>query len=206
MKLHFHLLTVILLHLVRGIEILELNHACGACIQKSPRFYYSCYKCFDNPDTIEFCGYTVNNLLQCPRANEKSSYCLNAYINDALIGTFGSNHYQMERGDTCMIIIKNGVEKEDNQVGFWKIWKDQADLHFFLAESMDSTDDNTLTKITHPGDVVKIPKGDTHYLFVVNESLKKRSFNLNFAGADTLSLQLKLLFISLSLIYFQSSI
>ena len=54
----------------------------------------------------------------------------------------------MERGDACMIIIKNGVEAEDNKVGFWKIWKDQADLHFFLAEAMDSTNDNTLKKIS----------------------------------------------------------
>jgi len=73
---HFSIsLLCLLLHFTinnnfaEGLEIRELNFACSTCIQKSPRFWYSCSTCYDNKDEVSYCGYTINNMLECPRAN-----------------------------------------------------------------------------------------------------------------------------------------
>lgn len=92
----------------------------------------------------------------------------------------------MQPGDSCMIIIRNGVVSPENQKGFWKIWKDQKDLQFFMAPAINSTDDNELDKISNPGQVEEIERGDTKYLFVTNPTLKTKSFKLNYAGSPNL--------------------
>ena len=51
-----------------------------------------------------------------------------------------------------MIIIKNGIRDEGNEEAYWKIWLDQLDIQFYIAKSLDSTDDNELVKL-HPGDI-----------------------------------------------------
>lgn len=58
----------------------------------------------------------------------------------------------MEKGDTCMIVIKNGIRDDSNKEAYWKIWLDQLDILFFIAKSIDSTDDNELVKL-HAGDI-----------------------------------------------------
>ena len=45
------------------LEIPQLHEVCSTCIQSSPRFWFSCNKCYDDPSDINYCGYTVNNLL-----------------------------------------------------------------------------------------------------------------------------------------------
>lgn len=85
-----------------------------------------------------------------------------------------------------MIIIKNGVLNVENLIGYWKIWKDEKDLQFFLAPRLGTHDDNELEKIASPGDVEEIKRGETKYLFVTNPTLNKRSFKINFAGANSL--------------------
>ena len=91
-------------------------------------------------------------MLQCPRANRRYNYCRDAYISDALVGTFQSNYYQMEKGDTCMIKIENALS-EDEAAGFWKVWKDQRDLGFYLVDKRDESNDNKLSKLDEPNRV-----------------------------------------------------
>ena len=59
-----------------------------------------------------------------------------------------------------------------------------------MAPNLNSTDDNVLEKLPHPGDVEEIKRGETKYLFVTNPTLKKKSFKLNFAGANSLTSQI----------------
>lgn len=92
----------------------------------------------------------------------------------------------MQPGDSCLILIKNGVVNPENTVGYWKIWKEQKDLQFFMAPSIDSTDDNELVKIGNPGAVEEIKRGETKYLFVTNPTMKTKSFKLNYAGSGSL--------------------
>ena len=97
----------------------------------------------------------------------------------------------MQPGDSCMIIISNGVVDPENNIGYWKIWKEQKDLQFFRAPALNSSDDNELEKISHPGEVEEIKRGETKYLFVTNPTMKTKSFKLNFAGSGSLLNQMR---------------
>ena len=41
-----------------------------------------------------------------------------------------------------MLMINNNLNA--GWLGFWKIWKDDIGLQFYIAEKYNSTDDNTL--------------------------------------------------------------
>mmetsp|Transcript_9289 Transcript_9289/g.15639 ORF Transcript_9289/g.15639 Transcript_9289/m.15639 type:complete len:117 (+) Transcript_9289:106-456(+) len=114
----------------------------------SPRNRFSCYRCYDNENTREFCGDLIKNVVECPRASQNSNYCQNAHISNAIIGTFTGNNYTMQPGNTCMIKISNIMSLDTVTDGFWKIWKDDQQMKFYIANSLSETDDNNLEGIT----------------------------------------------------------
>ena len=89
----------------------------------------------------------------------------------------------MDPGDTCMIIIKNDFQTKGS-FAFWKIWKDDLGLQFYLAPSYLSNSDKDLQKITNPGAVESLALRQELNLFVINPTLKPRTFNLQYSLAS----------------------
>eukprot|EP00355_Strombidium_rassoulzadegani_P004099 CAMPEP_0168617812 /NCGR_PEP_ID=MMETSP0449_2-20121227/5741_1 /TAXON_ID=1082188 /ORGANISM="Strombidium rassoulzadegani, Strain ras09" /LENGTH=54 /DNA_ID=CAMNT_0008658651 /DNA_START=198 /DNA_END=362 /DNA_ORIENTATION=+ len=54
----------------------------------------------------------------------------------------------MQPGNTCMIKISNIMSLDTVTDGFWKIWKDDQQMKFYIANSLSETDDNNLEGIT----------------------------------------------------------
>ena len=92
------------------------------------------------------CGQQVTTLTGCPRGNRDYAYCRDALINDAMIGNFQSNYYQMDPGNICLVEIRNQMSNKDH-LGFWKIWRDERDLMFFKAPNREVSDDDKLERI-----------------------------------------------------------
>lgn len=142
----------------QALRFAEYEDACGACLNNSPRNRFSCTECIDSESVVNFCGKNIGNKTQCPRGNRNFATCRNAFISDALIGTYQSNYYSLTAGDTCMIEIQNGIRDADAELGFWKIWKDQMDLQFYKAPKYDEEDDNNLEDFTELGQAQDMAK------------------------------------------------
>ena len=162
----------------QALRFAEYEDACGACLNNSPRNRFSCTECIDSESVVNFCGQNVGDKTQCPRGNRDFALCRNAFISDALIGTYQSNYYSMSAGDVCMIEIQNGLRNIFANLGFWKIWKDQNDLQFYKAQKYDETDDNQLEQINDAGTSQSMGKGESFFLFVVNPTIEERHFKL----------------------------
>ena len=113
-----------ILSFTSALRFAQYEDACGACLDQSPQFRFSCTECIDTDKILNFCGKNVADKLQCPRGSKGFNPCKDAYISDALVGTFQSNYYSMSPGDTCMIRISIAMVSEFTDNGFWKIWEE----------------------------------------------------------------------------------
>ena len=68
------LIILFILNVVKTMEITQYINACATCIRASPRFSYSCYRCYDD-GYLEFCKETIRNVVECPRGNSKYNMC-----------------------------------------------------------------------------------------------------------------------------------
>ena len=65
----------------------------------------------------------------------------------------------MHKGNTCLIEILNGMDSSDGELGFWKIWKEELDIRFYLVDSIEEIDDDKMNKINEPGKVKNLTQG-----------------------------------------------
>ena len=56
------LIFFLILKVIKTLEISQYANACATCIRASPRFYYSCYRCYDD-GYLEFCKDSIRNVL-----------------------------------------------------------------------------------------------------------------------------------------------
>ena len=163
------ILSVIALINVQSAEVTAFKNHCATCITANSKYYFSCNQCYDNK-TVNWCGWSINNYLECPR----NSKCTNAYIGDPEKSNTRSNYYSLDAGQACMIQIYNGMSSGDSM---WKIWKPSSDANFTIAPSFNNTNLTALASY-NTGDVKTLGQGETHYLYVVNQGNNTINFKL----------------------------
>ena len=79
---------------------------CAACLQANSSYYYSCDTCFEAETASSTCGWSTNQIINCPRAH----YCSNIEVRSNAVHSSIPRFYQMDSGDTCLIKIENGMQ------------------------------------------------------------------------------------------------
>ena len=51
------------LSFAHALKFAQYENACGACLDQSPQFRFSCTECIDSASIINFCGKNVGDKL-----------------------------------------------------------------------------------------------------------------------------------------------
>ena len=70
-----------------------------------------------------------------------------------------------------MIKMQNSITLIDKGRAFWKIWKDEPNLLFYMATAFDDADDNKLVGVERRHEMKILEQNEVKYLFVVNPTL-----------------------------------